>query len=145
MLRIRIEDHGPLAAFRWRGVPGEHAVHARLRGVAEKPELARGSPSRWGRKVLAARPPLPIEKRQSVRELIGAGRPHVARFGGSDVTGLDAFGILDAAADGRPGSVARMGVGSEAGPRDIVMRGGLLAGGAEGFGRVSEWLFRAAP
>lgn len=78
-----------------------------------------------------------------MRELMRAGRPHVALFGGSDVTDLDAFGILDAAADGRPGTVARMGVGSEAAPRDIVMRAGLLAGGAGGFARVSEWL-RAA-
>ncbi len=145
MLRIRIEDHGPLAALRWPGVPGEHAVLARLRGVAEKAELAQGSPCSRGRKVLEARPPVPIEKRQSVRELMVAGRPHVALSGGSDVTDLDAFGVLDAmVADGRPGSVARMGVGSEVGPRDIVMRAGLLAGGAGGFARASECLLRAA-
>jgi len=34
MLRIRIEDKGPVAAFRWRGVPGADAGLARLRGVA---------------------------------------------------------------------------------------------------------------
>jgi hypothetical protein len=28
MLRIRIEDRGPIAAFRWRGVPGEDAARA---------------------------------------------------------------------------------------------------------------------
>lgn len=145
MLRIRIEDHGPLVAFRWRGVPGEHAVLARLRGAAEKAELARGLPSSRERKVLEARRPVPIEKRQSVRELMGEGRPHVALFGGSDVTDIDAFGVLDAVvADGRPGSVVRMGVGSEVGPRDIVIRGGLLAGGAGGFARVLECLLRAA-
>jgi hypothetical protein len=35
MLRIGIEGKGPAAAFRWRGVPGEDAAPARLRGVAE--------------------------------------------------------------------------------------------------------------
>jgi hypothetical protein len=35
MLRIGIEDKGPVAAFRWRGVPGENAGLARLLGVAE--------------------------------------------------------------------------------------------------------------
>ncbi len=35
MLRIRIEDKGPVAACRWRGVPGEDAAPACLRGVAE--------------------------------------------------------------------------------------------------------------
>jgi hypothetical protein len=35
VLRMRIGDKGPVAAFRWRGVPGEEAVLARLRGVAE--------------------------------------------------------------------------------------------------------------
>ena len=35
MLRIRIEGKGPVAAFRWPGVPGGDAAPARLRGVAE--------------------------------------------------------------------------------------------------------------
>ena len=112
MLRMRIEEHGPLAAFRWRGGPGAHAVPACLWRVAEKAELAPGSPCSRGRKVVEARPPVPIEKRQSVRELMGAGRPH--------------------------------GVGSEAGPGNIVMPAGLLAVGAVGFARVSEGLLRAA-
>ena len=36
MLRIRIEDKGSVAACRWPGVPGEDAVPAHLRGVAEE-------------------------------------------------------------------------------------------------------------
>jgi hypothetical protein len=35
MLRIGTEDKGPVAAFRWRGMPGEDAALARLRGVGE--------------------------------------------------------------------------------------------------------------
>jgi hypothetical protein len=33
MLRIRIEDKGPIAAFRWRGVTGDDAALARLKGL----------------------------------------------------------------------------------------------------------------
>lgn len=36
MLRLRIEDKGPIAAFRWRGVPGEAAAPACHQGVAEE-------------------------------------------------------------------------------------------------------------
>jgi hypothetical protein len=45
MLRIRTEDKDPIAAFRWRGVPGEDAALTRLQGVAEQAGLAvqRGS------------------------------------------------------------------------------------------------------
>jgi hypothetical protein len=35
VLRMRIGDKGPVAVFRWRGVPGEEAVLARLPGLAE--------------------------------------------------------------------------------------------------------------
>ncbi len=134
MLRIRIEDEGPIAALRWRGVPGEDAGLARLQGVAEEAGL--------GRKVLEVRPPVPIGKGQSVRDLVGASRPHVALFGGSEVTASDVLGAL--VADGRPGSAGRVGVRSEKGPRGIVVRSGLLAGGAAGFARVLEGLLRAA-
>ena len=88
---------------------------------------------------------MPIGKGQSARDLVEARRLHVALFGGSDVTGLDAFGVLDAlVADGRPGSAVRVGVPSEEGPGDMVIRAGLLADGAEGSARVPEGLFRAA-
>ena len=134
-------DKGPIAAFRWRGVPGKDAAPARLQGRRG----GGGAPVRWGRKVLEVRRRVPIEKGQSVRDLAGAGRPHVALFGGSDVTGLDASGVLDAlVADGRPSRAVRVGVRSAEGPREIVMRAGLLADGVEGFACVLEGLLRAA-
>jgi trehalose 6-phosphate phosphatase len=139
VLRIRIGDKGPFAAFRWRGVPGDDAALGHLRGVAEEASV------QCGRKVLEVRPPAPIEKGQSVRDLVGASLPPVALFGGGDVTDLDASGVLDAlVADGRPGSAVRVGVRSGEGPGDMVIRAGLLAGGAEGFARVLEDLLRAA-
>ena len=94
--------------------------------------------------MLGVRPPVPIEKGQSVRDL-AASRPHVALFGGSEVTRLDVFDVLDApVADGRPGSAVRVGVRSAEGPRDTVIGASLLAGGAEGFAGALEGLLRAA-
>ena len=84
------------------------------------------------------------EERHSVRDLGGASRPHVALFARNDATGLDAFEALDAlVVDGRRGSAVRAGVRSEGGPREIVTRSDLLAGGVEGFARVLEGLLRA--
>jgi hypothetical protein len=86
------------------------------------------------------------EERHGVRDLVGASRPHLALFGRNDVTGLDAFEALDAlVADDRLGSAVRVGVRSEEGPREIVMRSDLVAGGVEGFARVLEGLLRAVP
>jgi trehalose 6-phosphate phosphatase len=73
-----------------------------------------------------------------VRDLAGANWPHVALFGGSDVTGLDV-----SAPDGRLESAVRVGVRSEEGPRDVAIRGDLLADGVGGFGRVLEGQLRA--
>lgn len=41
MLRIRIEDNGPVAAFRWRGVPAEDTALTCHQGVAEETGRAR--------------------------------------------------------------------------------------------------------
>jgi trehalose 6-phosphate phosphatase len=137
MLRIRIEDEGPIAAFRWRGVPGEDAGLARLQGVAER----RGSLSSGGARCWRCGCPCRSERgSRCATWWWRAGR--VALFGGSEVTASDALGAL--VADGGLGSAVRVGVRSEEGPRDIVMRSGLLADGAGGFARVLEGLLRAA-
>ncbi len=47
-------------------------------------------------------------------------------------------------ADARPGSAVRVGVCAGEGPRDIVIRAGLPAGGAAGFAREFEGLFGAS-
>jgi hypothetical protein len=52
---------------------------------------------------------------------------------------------LDAlVADGRLDSAVRVGVRSEEGPRNIVIRADLLTGGVERFARVLEGLLGAA-
>lgn len=79
-----------------------------------------------------------VEKGRSMRDLAGANWPHVALSGGSDVTGLDV-----SLPDGRLDSAVRVGVRSEEGLRDVVIRGDLLADGVEGFARVLEGQLRA--
>ncbi len=73
-----------------------------------------------------------------MRDLAGTNWPHVALSGGSDVTGLDAL-----VPDGRLDSAVRVGVRSDEGPRDVVIRGDFLADGVEGFARVLEGQLRA--
>jgi trehalose 6-phosphate phosphatase len=139
MLGIRIEDKGPIAAFRWRGILGEDASLARLLGVAEAAGARRSAGAQCAGGAAAR---LPIEKGQSVADLAGASQPDVALFGGNDVTAFDALEAL--AADGRLGGALRVRMRSEEGPRDIVRRADLLVGGVEGFPRVLEGLLRAA-
>ena len=107
LLRVRIEDKGPIAAFHWRGAPDED------------------------------RAPVPIDKGQAVRDLVTRARARVALYGGDDATDLDAFSEFDAllAEDGLDAAV-RVGVRSEEGPAAIVERADLVVDGVEGFSRV---------
>src|SRR5947207_1897297 len=81
LLRIRIEDKGPISAFHWRGVPDEDAARTHLEGLAQRAE-PEGLSSHWGRKVLEIRPPVPIDKGQAVVELVTRPRTPTAPFGG---------------------------------------------------------------
>ena len=69
LLRVRIEDKGPIAAFHWRGAPDEDGARTLLEGLAQEAEAA-GFSTHWGRKVLEVRPPVPIDKGQAVRDLV---------------------------------------------------------------------------
>jgi trehalose 6-phosphate phosphatase len=73
VLRIRIGDKGPIAAFHWRGVPDEDAALGHLPG-RRGGGGGGGAPVQWGRKVREVRPPVPIEKGQSARDLVGVSR-----------------------------------------------------------------------
>ena len=135
-LRVRIEDKGPIAAFHWRGVPDEDAAFTHLRGIAAEAEAA-GLATHWGRKVLEVRPPVPIGKGQTVRELVTRTGARNALFGGDDVTDLDAFDALDALrAEGALESAVRVGVRSDEGPVAIVERADVVVDGVAGFVRV---------
>ena len=69
LLRIRIEDKGPIKAFHWRGAPDEDAAETWLTGVAQEAE-AEGFAIHWGRKVLEIRPPVPVDKGQGITALL---------------------------------------------------------------------------
>ena len=134
LLRVRIEDKGPIVAFHWRGVPDEDAARTRLEGVAQEAE-DEGLASHWGRKVLEIRPPVEVNKGQVVTELARRHHLRAALFAGDDATDLDAFDALDAL----PAAV-RVGVRSDEGPAAIVERADLVVDGPEGLVAVLDAL-----
>jgi trehalose 6-phosphate phosphatase len=136
LLRVRIEDKGPIAAFHWRSVPDEDAAHAHLEGIARQ-AASSGLATHWGRKVLEIRPPVPIGKGQAVRELVASTDVRTALFGGDDATDLDAFDALAAmAGGGELDAAVCVGVRSDEGPAGIVERADLVVDGVAGFTRV---------
>lgn len=141
MLRVRIEDKGPIVAFHWRGARDEEKAHTLLEGIAAEAEAA-GLFVHWGRKVLEIRPPVPVHKGQAVHELLGR-RPDVrtALFGGDDATDLDAWEVLgDLRRDGALDEVVCVGIRSSEGPRAITERADLVVEGPAGFVQVLELL-----
>ena len=76
LVRVRMEDKGPIMAFHWRGAPDEDAARTQLEGLAQEAETA-GFSTHWGRKVLEVRPPVPIDKGQAARP--GGGRQRARR------------------------------------------------------------------
>jgi trehalose 6-phosphate phosphatase len=140
LLRIRIEDKGPIQAFHWRGAPDETAAHARVEGVAQAAEAA-GLGVHWGRKVLEVRPPVEIDKGRAVRDLIRRSDVSVALFGGDDRTDLDGFEALDAlVAEGELETAVKVGVSSDEGPPELAGRADLTVDGVAGFSAVLDAL-----
>jgi trehalose 6-phosphate phosphatase len=136
LLRIRIEDKGPITAFHWRGVPDEDAAVAHLERMAGEAEAA-GLGIHWARKVLEVRPPVPIGKGHAVRDLVTRAGLGTALYGGDDATDLDAFEALEQLeAEGVLAAGVRVGVRSEEGPAAIVERGDMVVDGVDGFIRV---------
>jgi len=140
VLRVRIEDKGPIVAFHWRGTPDEEAARTRLEGLAAEAE-AEGFAIHWGRKVLEVRPPVPFDKGQAVRNLCEPLDLRAALYGGDDATDIDAFDALEAMrGEGRLETVVRVGVRSDEGPAAIVERADLAVDGVRGFAAVLEAL-----
>jgi trehalose 6-phosphate phosphatase len=143
LLRIRIEEKGPITALHWRGAPDEAAAESFLQGLARQAETA-GLDTHWGRKVLEVRPPVPVDKGRAVRELVRRTGVQTALFGGDDATDLDAFDTLDALVrEGELDSAVRVGVRSDEGPPGIVERADFVVDGVEGFARVLDALAEA--
>jgi trehalose 6-phosphate phosphatase len=133
LLRVRMEDKGPITAFHWRGVPDEERALTHLQGIAQQAE-ADGLATHWGRKVLEIRPPVPIDKGRAVRDLVGGAGLRAALYGGDDATDLDAFEALERLlAEGTLDAGVRVGVRSDEGPAAIVERADLVVDGVDGF------------
>ena len=140
VLRVRIEDKGPIVAFHWRGTPDEDASRTRLEGLAAEAESA-GFATHWGRKVLEIRPPVPVDKGQAVRTLCERARPAAALYAGDDATDLDAFEALWAMkSEGLLETAICVGVQSDEGPAAIVERADLAVDGVDGVTAVLEAL-----
>ena len=136
LVRVRIEDKGPIVAFHWRGAPDEDAARTQLEGPAAEAETA-GFATHWGRKVLEVRPPVPIDKGRAVRELVDTAGARAALYAGDDVTDLDAFNTLDELErQGHLDAAVRVGVASDEGPHAIVERADLVVEGVGGFAQV---------
>ncbi len=133
LLRIRVEDKGPIVAFHWRGVPDEPAARRRLDEVAEAAQ-AEGLRVHWARKVLEIRPPVDINKGLALRELVAGSGVRHALFSGDDATDLDAFDAIEQLArEGLIDSGLKIGVRSEEGPRAIVEQADFAVSGVPGF------------
>jgi trehalose 6-phosphate phosphatase len=87
--------------------------------------------------VLELRPPVPFDKGQAVRDLVGLSGVRSALFGGDDTTDLDAFDALEALVEeGVLDTAVRVGVRSDEGPAAIVERADVVVDGVEGFAGV---------
>jgi trehalose 6-phosphate phosphatase len=140
MLRIRIEDKGPIVAYHWRGARDQETARTLLEGIAAEAESA-GLLVHWGRKVLEIRPPVHVDKGQAVRELVRRSPVRTAVFGGDDTTDLDVYDVLERMADeGTLDAAVCVGVRSDEGPAAIVERADLVVEGTPGFVQVLELL-----
>jgi trehalose 6-phosphate phosphatase len=140
VLRVRLEDKGPIVAFHWRGTPDEDASRTRLEGLAAEAESA-GFATHWGRKVLEVRPPVPVDKGQAVQTLCEKFQPAAALYAGDDATDLDAFAALRSLRDdAKLDTAICVGVRSDEGPTEIVEHSDLTVDGVEGVTAVLEAL-----
>jgi trehalose 6-phosphate phosphatase len=141
LLRVRIEDKGPIQAFHWRGAPDEDEARTRVEAIAQEAETG-GFLIHWGRKVLEVRPPVPVNKGRAVEELMRR-TPDIraALYAGDDATDLDAWDALDRLLEeGRLEARVRVGVESDEGPRQIVERADVAVHGIRGFAEVLDIL-----
>ena len=136
VLRVRIEDKGPIVTFHWRGAPDDEAAESLVRRIASEAE-AEGLWTHWGRKVLEVRPPVPIGKDRAVRDLLERASVSAALYAGDDVTDLDAFRVLTEMVEaGELDDAVTVGVRSDEGPPEIAEQARLVVDGIPGMQQV---------
>jgi trehalose 6-phosphate phosphatase len=136
MMRIRLEDKGPIIAFHWRGTPDEEAAHEALRKV-DADARAAGFDVHWGRKVLEIRPPIEIDKGRGITSLLSRGDTAAGLYVGDDETDVDAFrGLREAVS----GVAVCIGVRSDETPAALERDADLMVDGPPGVRRVLQGL-----
>jgi trehalose 6-phosphate phosphatase len=136
VLRVRIEDKGPIVSFHWRGARDEEAAHARVKEIADA-AVAEGLWTHWGRKVLEIRPPVQIGKDRAVAELLERDPVAVALYAGDDLTDLDAFSALaEAVQSGELEDSVSGAVSSDEAPEELIEQADLVVDGIGGMQQV---------
>jgi trehalose 6-phosphate phosphatase len=129
---VRIESKGPIVAFHWRGAEDEETARAAVDALAAQAESA-GLEVHWGRKVMEARPPVPIDKGAGVTSLLQDAEATAAVYVGDDVTDLDAFRALRRLREqDRLSTAVCVGVRSDDGPPEIISEADFVVEGTEG-------------
>jgi trehalose 6-phosphate phosphatase len=142
ILRVRIEDKGPISAFHWRGAPDEEAARERVQEIAVVAEEA-GFHVHWGRKVLEVRPPVAMDKGRGITRLLRDAGMAVGLYAGDDATDLDAFrGLRELVSDGVLQAAVCVGVRSEETPAELETQADVLVEGPAGVRRLLEALVR---
>jgi trehalose 6-phosphate phosphatase len=133
ILRVRVEDKGPIVAFHWRGAPDEEAAEAAVKALAAAAEQA-GLAVHWGRKVLEVRPPVALDKGRGIHWLLRDADLDAALYVGDDRTDIDAFrGLRELVEGGRLGSAMCVGVRSEEEtPAELEAAADVLVDGTRG-------------
>jgi trehalose 6-phosphate phosphatase len=129
---VGIEHKGSITAFHWRGAPDQTAAEASVRLAAQHGE-SQGFRVHWGRKVMELRLPTAIDKGVAVSKLLDELTPSAALYAGDDVTDLDAFRALHAAA---LHYALCVGVSSAEQPKRLAEAADLLVDGTEGMAEV---------
>ncbi|HEV2812367.1 MAG TPA: trehalose-phosphatase [Solirubrobacteraceae bacterium] len=140
VLRVRLEDKGPIMAFHWRGAPDEEGAEAAVKAVAEGATAA-GFHVHWGRKVLEVRPPIALDKGRGVHGLLRDEDLDAAVYVGDDRTDLDAFRALrECVEGGRLQHAVCVGVRSDETPAELESGADLLVDGPRGVRSLLETL-----
>ncbi|HEY1778456.1 MAG TPA: trehalose-phosphatase [Solirubrobacteraceae bacterium] len=135
-LRVRREDKGAIVAFHWRGAPDEAAALRALAALEDAATQA-GLDPHHGRKVLEIRPPVPIDKGQGVRWVLGEESPSAALYVGDDLTDIDAFaGVRSVVGE----AAVCIGVRSEETPPELEAAADAMVEGTRGVSALLEAL-----
>ena len=132
LLRVRVEDKGPIVGFHWRGAPDEEAAEAAVREIATAAEQA-GFAIHWGRKILEVRPPVALDKGRGIHWLLRDADLDAALYVGDDRTDIDAFrGLRELVEGGRLTQAVCVGVRSEETPPELEAEADVLVDGTRG-------------